>query len=98
MPIDLEVQQGATYSFEFGYVDDNGAPIDLSTGWGAIMQIREWVADSGDPVIIELTHEDGLVLGDGTITIELTDAQTEALDFSEDEAVYDLKIYTLEAE
>lgn len=94
--VDLYVQQGASYSLEIPYTDSNGQPVDLTDGWSARLQIREAVADVGGPVQLLLTSEDGITLGDGTITIEMTSEQTAALDLAGDDALYDLELFKVE--
>lgn len=69
--------------------DSDLVPIDL-TSFTAAMQVRKDYVDS--TVLVELTTENGrIVLGgtEGTITLELTAAETQALTRS---GVYDLEI------
>lgn len=80
------IEQGATYPFNFTWkVKSTGAAIDL-TGYTAKMQIRK--AKDTD-VILDLTHSSGITLGGaaGTVAVLLTAAQTAALS---GQYVYDL--------
>ena len=45
----------------------------------ALFQIREDFVDRGAPVLLELTDLDGVVLGDGQITITISATQTEEI-------------------
>lgn len=92
---DLTIRQGETWSRVFTW-RENGVRKDL-TGWTARMQIREANADSGSPVLIELSTAVGnarITLGGtaGTITMALSAGDTQALNLSGDEAVYDLEL------
>ena len=87
----LTIEQGAAFSRIVIYRDSNGDPVDLS-GYTAKMQIRK--TKEGSTVILELSTSDGrLTLGGalGTITIALTTADTDSLDFVWGR--YDLELY-----
>jgi hypothetical protein len=79
------LSQGSDYSEQLNLADSSGDPIDLtgaSVGSGddpvayeALFQIRAGTVDSGAPALVSLTDLDGVVLGDGTVTITI-DAET----------------------
>ena len=88
--VNLIIEQGTTFDQTFIWQDETSNPIDL-TGFTAQMQIRESV--TSPEVIIELSTSNGrIVLGGtaGTILLQLTGSETEALDF--DQAIYDLEL------
>lgn len=79
---DLKVDQGSTYNRVFTYKNSNGSLIDL-TGFTSRMQIRE--SYQATSVILELnTANAGIVLGGtlGTITLNITPAQTLAINMN----------------
>lgn len=84
------IDQGATFTLQVTYKDENGAPINL-TGYTAAMQIRQNYNDSA--ALITLTSpSDGIVItgATGTINITISAEQTGSLD--EGFYVYDLEI------
>jgi len=87
--LDLELEQGVTYRRQLLWKHSaEGDPVDL-TNYSARMHVRRY-AESGE-VLVELTSEPpaGITLGGaaGTIYLELTAAQTQALPTP---AVYDM--------
>lgn len=78
-----------TYTGSAGRLVYN-TPMDLTVGWDARMQLRASLAD--DTVIIERLNTDGTItLGvDGLIKPEMSDAETDLLDFAS--CVYDLEM------
>lgn len=85
----LKIEQGTTWRKVFVW-KAAGVPVDM-TGWKARMQIREAV--DADEILQELTSENGgiaIVPLLGQFTLQMTDAQTSALDF--DVAVYDVEL------
>ena len=91
----LLIEQGATLDLQLEYKDSNGDPIDLSNYHGR-MQIRSDYADNGGTVYLQLTNPvnngTGIDFGgsDGMIYIQISDTDTESLDF--DTALYDLEL------
>jgi hypothetical protein len=85
----LLIEQGATFSLSIVWKDSDEVPVDL-TGYSARMQIRPFLVSQD--VLLELTNQAGIVLGDdqGTITIEATAEQTEAI--GSRRGVYDLEL------
>lgn len=95
---DLAIEQGATFRLAFtwcqsGGVDGTGTPIagtpyDL-TGCSARMQIRK---SYSTPVLVAIVTDDGITLGgtDGTVTIDISAARTDALNVKTGR--YDLEI------
>lgn len=76
----ITAEQGAKYSLDITWRDDQGDPINL-TGYTARMQVRESV--SAADVLIELTTENGrITLGGaaGTILLEIDADVMAALD------------------
>ena len=80
-----DLAQGTTYFDALQVLDSNGNGIDFtgaSVGSGddpvayeALFQIRAGTVDSGAPALVSLTDLDGVVLGDGVVTVTL-DAET----------------------
>ena len=85
---DLYIEQGATFTLQLVWKDDEGTPIDI-TGYSARMQIRR---NYGSEPVISLADGEGLVLGNtaGTIEITITDEQTEAITITSGR--YDLEL------
>jgi hypothetical protein len=72
--------QGASYSDTVLVKDQDGNDLDLSSGYTALFQIREAVADSGASVLHELTDLDAeLSLDDGSFTIEISAEESETI-------------------
>lgn len=89
---DLCIKRGDTYKATFTYVASDGIPVDL-TGYTAKMQIRQ-KANSPDPAPVEITDQDGIVLGDaeGTVEITLSSENTGTNLESLKSGVYDLEL------
>lgn len=87
---DLEIEQGATYSFSVTRADSEGTPINF-TGYTAKMQIR---VDQGAAPLLDATTENGKIsipVGtDGKIYVNLSGTDTAKLRFSK--MKYDLKV------
>jgi len=86
---DFTIDQYATLQESFTVVDpnQNDAPVDLSVGFSAQMQIR----DGANLVVTDLSNTNGgIVLGVGLIEIIMSAAATGALSFTT--AKYDLLI------
>jgi hypothetical protein len=84
------IDQGATFTLQVTYKDENGVPINL-TGYTAAMQIRQNYNDSA--ALITLTSPSGGIVitgATGTINITISAEQTGSLD--EGFYVYDLEI------
>jgi hypothetical protein len=86
---DITIYQGATFTQQFTWKDQNGTAIDL-TGYTARMMARTAV-DNATP-FISLATGGGIALGGaaGTITLTMSDAQTAAL--AAQYGVYDLEL------
>jgi len=78
---DFIIEQFATFSRNFSVKDKvTGAPIDLTAG-SALMQIR----DASDVVVVELSTANGrIILGNGSIDLLLSAADTAALNFTKE--------------
>lgn len=88
--VDLIFEQGATFTQNFQWVDENGTPIDL-TGYSARMQVRDTV--DSPAFHIELTDANGRIALGGTAgTIQLTIAATDTAALTFEDAVYDLEL------
>ena len=87
---DIIIEQGATFTRTITWKDSTGAAVNL-TGYTARMQIRERV-DSAT-ALVSLTQASGIALGgsDGTITLTITSALTDALPNMK-KGVYDLEL------
>lgn len=91
----LYIEQGATYRLPFtwhqGTVEVPGPVVDL-TGMSARMQVRKSLKSPAVITALSTGLEPRIILGaeTGTILITLTDADTQALDFSC--GVYDFEI------
>ena len=88
--ITLIVEKGADFPFMLTWKDSNSNPIDL-TGYSARMQIRP--SHKSSEVILSLSSpDDGITLGttDGLITVNITNAQSSAIDISAGR--YDLEL------
>lgn len=83
------IEQGATFIRTLVWRDSDGNLIDV-TGFTARMQIRS--KQSSSTVILEVTSDDYITVGDtdGEIYIEIPASVTEDLDFTR--AVYDLEM------
>ena len=79
--LDIVIEQGADFERQLVWQQADGTPYDL-TGYTARMQARE--TKLSDTVLLSITVGAGLTLGGvaGTIDIELTAAQTQALEFT----------------
>jgi len=87
---DFTIEQYATLRESFTITDpnNNGALVDLSTGFTAHMQIR----DTSNVVIVDLTSANGdIILGVGSIEIFMSASATGALTFTSS-AKHDLLI------
>jgi hypothetical protein len=74
--LDLEIEQGATFSTTITWqAGETPAPVNL-TGYTARAKLRK--DDEGGEVIVSLTTASGITLGGtaGTITLRITDEQT----------------------
>lgn len=85
---DLTVYKGDAEEFSVAVVDSLAADVDLTTGFTARMHLKASAADADE--VLELTEADGLTLGDGSITIAMTAAQTAALTLKG--YVYDIEV------
>jgi hypothetical protein len=90
--LNLTMFQGASFDYNLVWNTTSGtvtSPVNL-TNWSARMQVRESY-DSTTPVL-SLTSGTGITLGGtaGSILIEATPAQTEAIDSGQ--YVYDLEM------
>lgn len=91
--VELEIEQGATFSRTISYLQANGDPRDLS-GYTAQMQIRT----SDDTLVVELNTENGGITIDGPegrITMFMDADQTAGLPAVT--GVYDLEITSPDA-
>lgn len=84
----LSILEGATYRITLAYNDAAGDPVDISTGFTAELKARVNLSDVTP--VIDLSNGSGLTLGNGTIAVEMTAAETTALDF--DKATWNLEI------
>lgn len=78
--LNIEIDQGATWVKQMLWQDHDTNAYDLS-GHIARMQVRKNYADLDKSLpLVELTNENGIVLGDGTgdynIVITLSDSET----------------------
>ena len=84
---DIVVERYAAWSQEFVYKDASGVPVNLA-GASARMQVRK--NRKSDEVLLELTDQDGITLGEkGEIEMFANEAETADWDF---DGVYDLKV------
>lgn len=84
------INQGATFSTPLTWKDANNNPIDV-TGYSAKLIARLNTVD--DPVLLEMSDVNSrIVVGttDGRFTLQMTAAETAALDF--DKAKYQMEI------
>lgn len=83
------IKQGVPFSRTLVWKDSSDNLIDL-TGRTAILTAKVRISDTS--AVLELTEADGITLGgtNGTIQIDLTEAEVNALDFKY--AIYDLFI------
>lgn len=92
-PLDLLIEQGATFTWPMVWKDDAGVPINL-TGYTARMHVRFTLA--APVTLLELTTLNGrITLGTtgGQITLSLTATETAALlDWPANKGVYDLEM------
>lgn len=89
--IDLEIEQGATFTLELSVVDDDSEPIDLS-GYTARMMIKRDARESS--ALLELTTTNGriaITALTGLVLLYLTAAETAAIT-AWMRAVYDLEL------
>lgn len=83
---DITIEAGATFTLSLTYVDDTGAPVDL-TGYTARMQLRAAIGDTTP--VIELSTSNGRISIDtasGQITLNISATDTGSLTGS---GVYD---------
>jgi hypothetical protein len=87
---DITIYQGATFSQQFTWKDQAGTPINL-TGYTARMMARTSI-DAPAAFLTLNTANGGIALGGaaGTITLNLSDAQTAAISVMQ--GVYDLEL------
>jgi hypothetical protein len=95
---DLDIDKGATYIKHLTWYEpapdpnpaklQHGAPKDL-TGYKGELMIREDITDLTPQVTLNSLNG-GIVISNGTITIRIEAASTEAFTF--DSGVYDLKL------
>lgn len=71
--------QGATYEDQINLTDVEGNDIDLSTGYSAVVEIREAPVDSGALSLFSSDDTGALSLADGSFTLTLTAAETEEI-------------------
>lgn len=71
--------QGATYEDQINLTDSGGTDIDLSTGYSAIVEIREAPVDSGAAVLHAGDDTGDIALANGSFTLTLTASETEEL-------------------
>jgi len=86
---DITIEAGATFTLSLTYVDDTGAPVDL-TDYTARMQLRASISDTTP--VIELTTSNGRISIDatnGVINLLIAAVDTEDLSGS---GVYDLEL------
>ena len=81
---DLDAFRGCTFRIQVGYQNPDGSLINLSTGYTAKMVIGDGAS------ALTLTGGSGLTLGNGTIDVVVTAAQTKA--FEAGTYPYDLTI------
>lgn len=86
----LLINQGATYRKRFTWLAGSPqAPVDL-TGFKATLHAR---ADYGQPLLIELTTENGgIVLGGVNGSIDLFISDIDTTSYTWDAAIYDLEL------
>ena len=92
------IEQGTTTSFNIIYKDPSGNPFDL-TGYSAQLQVRPNYADLTETKYLTLSSSldvdgSGLIITpqSGSIGIFISAEKTD--DFTFDEAIYDLEIYS----
>ena len=71
--------QGATYEDQIKLTDAEGTDIDLSSGYTAIVEIREAPVDSGALALFSSDDSGALDLADGSFTLTLTATETEEI-------------------
>ena len=89
--IDLEIEQGATFTADLSAADAAGDPIDL-TGYTARMSIKRDARES--TALLELTTANGRILitaATGLVQLVLTAAETAAIS-TWTRGVYDLEL------
>jgi hypothetical protein len=87
------IEQGATFTRQFRYKDANGDPIDLVTGHGARMEIKDKIGGTRVTGGFFSTTGDGINITDtNLITLTISSATTAAFNFTT--AVYDIEIFT----
>lgn len=87
--LDLQIEQGATFSIVFLYQDENGDAIDM-TGMTARMQLRRTY--NSPTALLSLTTENGRIainVSEGSITLNISATDTASLTGS---GVYDLEL------
>lgn len=86
----MVIRQGQDWSMRLSYYDHTG-PVDVSSGYTAAFTIA---ATRGGTAIVSLTDSSGMTLdsAEPTITLDLTDTATSALDFTR--AFYELTVTT----
>ena len=71
--------QGATYEDQINITDAAGADIDLSTGYSAIVEIREAPVDSGALALFTSDDAGAITLANGSFTLTLSATETEEI-------------------
>lgn len=90
--VNLKINQGATFRYQFTWQNTRGHPIDL-TGFTASMQIRPDSTALSTTVLTELTTVNGgIVLGNklGTVSLYIASSVTTELLFSK--SAYDIRL------
>lgn len=88
--LNLEIEQGATFTLDLSVVDGAGDARDL-TGYTARMSIKRNVADVA--ALLELTTDNGRIVitaASGLVQLVLAAAETAALTFTR--GMYDLEL------
>lgn len=87
----LCIEQGRRVVLRLSWVDEQGGPLDLSSGYTADFQIRTR-RDTSTSSLLTLDESAGITLGasGANIAIEITAAQSAALTFSR--AYYELTV------
>ena len=89
---DLHIDQGSTFTRDFIYEDEDGAPQNLA-GYSARMMIRKAKTSLGEPTFDSNDAAGALVVtgAEGKVTLTLTDDVTQALP-APFEGFYDIEL------
>ena len=79
--------QGATYEDQINLTDSTGVNIDLSSGYTAIVEIREDTVDSGATALFTSDDSGAITLADGSFSLALTATETEEIATDTDQPV-----------